>query len=515
MFGTATPITNGRLNAIASRADARGAEPPPHSLDAERSVLGGILLDNTVLALVTPLISDADFYSPANRLIFSAMCGLAEASTPIDTTTLRAELATRLQLAHAGGDEYVLGLSNTIPTVANIEAHAEIIRSRSVVRRLLETLSSAQRSIMRSDTEATRKLLGDVAALGALVDAKNTDTSRLGRRTALELSRLPPPDPNGLCLLGSVPLCPGAATLLYGAKASLKTMLALDAGVRVAHDGHRVLVLEAEGPDQAIGARCERLAVGHGYDWSEVGSRIDVLRGFELLANLSEWRTEIDQQKPALVIVDPFASYASGDENSADQVNAVLRELRYAADKGAALLLLHHTGKAGTAGGPRGSSAFGGWFDSLIACERAPLPLKDITLTYEKEKERDEPPPDHWRFTLGESAYTLERLGAQALSVETPSDDKTARVIELLRQAPRTRVFLREHTNLKLSGSKVNEVLKPLIDAGLVVEKKTKATDKRGYSRDVDTLHLVTAGRERMSTDASGTLFVTEERQDS
>ncbi|MBK8172252.1 MAG: replicative DNA helicase [Sandaracinaceae bacterium] len=110
---------------------------PPNSLEAERAVLGGILLSNTSLNTVIEMIGDDDFYSEAHREIFRAMTDLFSRGEPLDTVTIRAALATRGKLQAVGGDDYLLSLTNTIPTIANIESHARIVREKSVVRRLI------------------------------------------------------------------------------------------------------------------------------------------------------------------------------------------------------------------------------------------------------------------------------------------------------------------------------------------------------------------------------------------
>jgi replicative DNA helicase len=110
---------------------------PPHSLDAERAVLGGVLLDNDAMHVVLQVLKKEDFYSEANARLFDAMMTLYAGGTPIDSVTLRAEVVLRGQLAAVGGDDYVLELTNTIPTVANIEAHAHIVREKSLVRQLI------------------------------------------------------------------------------------------------------------------------------------------------------------------------------------------------------------------------------------------------------------------------------------------------------------------------------------------------------------------------------------------
>jgi replicative DNA helicase len=111
---------------------------PPNDLSAERAVLGGILLENDALNVVLeiPLGAD-DFYSDANARIFECMAQLFAAGQPVDTVTLRERLATGNRLHAIGGDEYLFSLTNTIPTVSNIEAHAKIVREKAIIRRLI------------------------------------------------------------------------------------------------------------------------------------------------------------------------------------------------------------------------------------------------------------------------------------------------------------------------------------------------------------------------------------------
>src|SRR5262245_1274766 len=112
---------------------------PPNDLNAERAVLGGILLENEALNVVTELpLRAVDFYKDAHGSIFEAMLALFGEGQPVDTVTLREKLATTGKLARVGGDEYLLALTDTIPTVANIEAHAKIVLEKAVVRRVIQ-----------------------------------------------------------------------------------------------------------------------------------------------------------------------------------------------------------------------------------------------------------------------------------------------------------------------------------------------------------------------------------------
>jgi replicative DNA helicase len=120
------------------RASSSG-RVPPHSLDAERAVLGGVLLENNALNAATQILEPDDFYSRANGIVFEGMCELFRRGAPVDSVTLRAWLVDRNALQKAGGDDHLLSLTNTIPTVANIEEHAKIVREKAVVRRLISS----------------------------------------------------------------------------------------------------------------------------------------------------------------------------------------------------------------------------------------------------------------------------------------------------------------------------------------------------------------------------------------
>ncbi len=110
---------------------------PPNALDAERAVLGGILLENEAMNVVLEILSKEDFYSEAHGIIFESMRELFARNQPVDHVTLREDLIQRQQLQAIGGDEYLLRLAETIPTVENIKAHATIVREKSIVRTLI------------------------------------------------------------------------------------------------------------------------------------------------------------------------------------------------------------------------------------------------------------------------------------------------------------------------------------------------------------------------------------------
>ncbi|MCX5909533.1 MAG: replicative DNA helicase [Deltaproteobacteria bacterium] len=110
---------------------------PPQNLEAEVSVLGGILLENDSLNRVLEILGDGDFYREAHRKIFSAILNLFERSEPVDLITLSEELKKRDQLEAVGGIEYLNSLVNSMPTAANIAYYAKIVKEKSVIRKLI------------------------------------------------------------------------------------------------------------------------------------------------------------------------------------------------------------------------------------------------------------------------------------------------------------------------------------------------------------------------------------------
>lgn len=112
---------------------------PPHSPDAERSVLGAALLSKDALFEIVEEVRPDDFYDPNHKEIFSVIFELARRNAPVDALTVSEELDKRGSLEMVGGRSYVAGLSSTTPTTANAAEYAKIVAEKSSVRRLIET----------------------------------------------------------------------------------------------------------------------------------------------------------------------------------------------------------------------------------------------------------------------------------------------------------------------------------------------------------------------------------------
>jgi replicative DNA helicase len=111
---------------------------PPHSLEAEQSLLGGLLIDNEALDKVADLVSVKDFYRQDHQIIYQHIHRLIERSQPADIVTVGESLESNSELNTVGGLEYLGLLAESTPTAANIRGYAQIIRERSIMRNLVE-----------------------------------------------------------------------------------------------------------------------------------------------------------------------------------------------------------------------------------------------------------------------------------------------------------------------------------------------------------------------------------------
>ena len=110
---------------------------PPHNLDAEKSVLGAILIDEDSLVNVIGILKPDDFYEPSHRLIFGAMLSLYEENRSVDLLTTSDILKNRKQLTEVGGSSYLSSLTNYVTTSAHLIDYAEIVATSATRRRLM------------------------------------------------------------------------------------------------------------------------------------------------------------------------------------------------------------------------------------------------------------------------------------------------------------------------------------------------------------------------------------------
>lgn len=129
-------------------------KPLPQNPEAERSVLGSILIDNHAYYRVVEAIETGDFFKDAHRLIFQAMTHLIEQSRPIDILTLKEELSQRGALEQIGGSAYVSSLVDGIPDIGNVERYARIVKEKSTLRRLIVMGNKVMRAALDAPGES-------------------------------------------------------------------------------------------------------------------------------------------------------------------------------------------------------------------------------------------------------------------------------------------------------------------------------------------------------------------------
>jgi replicative DNA helicase len=134
---------------------------PPNSIEAEQSVLGGLMIDNATWDQVADLLNENDFYRKDHRLIFRAIASLAEDGQPSDAVTLSEWLASNNELDSAGGLAYLGSLAKNTPTAANIKAYANIVRERSVLRQLIRVSTNIANSAYNPEGRNSNEILDE------------------------------------------------------------------------------------------------------------------------------------------------------------------------------------------------------------------------------------------------------------------------------------------------------------------------------------------------------------------
>jgi len=144
---------------LTQAGEALSVKIPPHSVEAEQSVLGGLMLDNRAWDQIADRVREVDFYRHDHRLIFRVMARLVEQSKPLDVLTVSEALREIQELDHAGGEVYLFELANNIPSVANITAYADIVRERSVLRQLISTANDIAGNAFNPQGRSSTELL--------------------------------------------------------------------------------------------------------------------------------------------------------------------------------------------------------------------------------------------------------------------------------------------------------------------------------------------------------------------
>lgn len=213
---------------------------PPQDLDAEQSVLGGMLLSKDAIADVVEIIKGHDFYRPAHETVFQAILDLYAKGEPADPITVAAELVKRGAITKVGGAPYLHTLVQSVPTAANASYYAEIVHERAVLRRLVEAgtkitqmgyaadgdvdeiVNSAQAEIYAVTEQRTSE---DYLPLGDIMEGALDEIEAIGSRSG-EMTGVPTGFTDFDALTNG--LHPGQMIVIAARPAMGKSTLALD-----------------------------------------------------------------------------------------------------------------------------------------------------------------------------------------------------------------------------------------------------------------------------------------------
>ncbi len=162
-MNTPTPLRNSE-RATPRDAQIEALRVPPHSIEAEQSLLGGLLLDNTAWDKITDVVREEDLYRYDHRLIFQHIHRLIERSQPADVLTVFDSLSGVSKAEEIGGLGYLNALAQSVPSAANIRRYAELVRDRGVLRRLISVTDEIAESAYNPQGRDTSKLLDEAEA---------------------------------------------------------------------------------------------------------------------------------------------------------------------------------------------------------------------------------------------------------------------------------------------------------------------------------------------------------------
>jgi replicative DNA helicase len=158
---TLVALFGGPMNSPVADREIQNVRTPPHSLEAEQSVLGGLLLDNAAWDRVADMVKAEDFYRHEHRLIFQHVAKLIDGNRPADAVTVYESLKNAGKAEEVGGLAYLSTLAQNTPSAANIRRYGEIVRDRSVLRRLVSVGDEIATSALNPQGKDTKQVLDE------------------------------------------------------------------------------------------------------------------------------------------------------------------------------------------------------------------------------------------------------------------------------------------------------------------------------------------------------------------
>lgn len=345
---------------------------PPHSVEAEQSVIGGLLLENEALDKVADILSPTDFYRHDHKTIFLHIAKLIEQNKPADIVTVAESLENNAELSEVGGLAYLATLAQSTPTAANIRRYAEIVHERAVMRKLVTVGSGIAESAYMPNGRDAQQLLDEAEAKIFQIAEGGRKTSegfvdikvllpQVADRIDLLFSRDNPSDvtgiPTGFADLDSMTsgLQPGDLVIVAGRPSMGKTAFAINIAENVALDtGLPVAVFSMEMPSTQLAMRMigsvgrldqHRMRTGRleDEDWEKLTTALGRLNEAPVFIDEGSGLTSFDVRararrlhrqcgKLGLIVIDYLqlmtAPTGRQQENRATEISEISRSLK-------------------------------------------------------------------------------------------------------------------------------------------------------------------------------------------
>jgi len=349
--------------------------PLPHNVDAERGMLGAILLDNSALNAAIELLKPEDFFLESHRRVFRCMVAMDEGGQPIDLLTLASELERRGDLEAVGGSPYVSQLIDGVPRLTNVEHYAQLVRQASLLRSYAHAGEAIRLAALQQGAEP-EKILG---SLRELLDRGVVATKRRLRAvSAEELLQMNVP-PREMILNPILPT--QGLVMLYSKRGVGKTFIALAMAHAVATGGRFLQwsapkarsVLYVDGELPATTLRERLAAVIAGAEPTRIGGLKPLrlitpdLQDYplpDLATREGQLLIEAHLDGVELIILDNLSALCrSGKENEGESWLPIQGWALRLRQRGISVLFEHHAGKGGA---QRGTSRREDVLDTVI-----------------------------------------------------------------------------------------------------------------------------------------------------
>jgi replicative DNA helicase len=334
---------------------------PPHSQEAEQSVIGGLLLDNNALDRIADILTPEDFYRHDHRLIFECARGMIEQGKPADIVTVTEALESSGKLQDVGGIAYLGALALNVPSAANIGRYAEIVQQKSILRGLLGVAGSIQQACLGEGIKDAEKIAQEAEeSMSKVIDRHGGEPRTLHDVTREALAYIDERGEHGGGLAGLATgfhdldrltsgFEPGQLVIAAARPSVGKTILGCNIANHVATSGGVVLFFTPEMPAREIGLRilsartrvsvqAMRTGTREELHWNSLGTQLATTDGQQLFIDdqssigvgyvRSKARRIQRKHGLNLVVIDYLQLMRGQGDNRTQEIGSISRGLK-------------------------------------------------------------------------------------------------------------------------------------------------------------------------------------------